>query len=172
MFPSFLNEYFNNKFIIVIICAITLFLYAFESQGDWSIYKSAAVIDKYKNQLESSIYQQLFEIGKHLIAESTVDKLLSVALDKSIEISNAERGMIILFGKDEKILFQAARNLNHEDIEHPKFEISRTIINNVKKDKHPIYLHNALEDSSYKKSSEVTGIRNFSILCSLFIFYY
>jgi len=125
---------------------------------------------KYSDKLEPSIYQQLFEIGKHLLAESTVDKLLSVALDKTIEISDAERGMIILFGEEEEILFQAARNLNQEDIEHPKFEISRTIINSVKKDKQPIYLHNALEDSSYKKSSSVKRLKILSVICLPLIF--
>lgn len=126
--------------------------------------------DKFIDKLESSIYQQLFEIGKHLLAESTVDKLLSVALDKTIEISKAERGMIILFGEEEENLFQAARNLKQEDIEHPKFEISRTIIDNVKQEKQPIYLHNALEDSSYKKSSSVKRLKILSVICLPLVF--
>ena len=82
---------------------------------------SANSTDNYSSKIDPSIYRKLFEVGKNLLAESTVDKLLSVALDKTIELSQAERGMIILFGDKEEILFQAARNLDHEDIENPKF---------------------------------------------------
>ena len=125
---------------------------------------------KLNNVIDPVIAQKLLTIAKQLLAESTVDKLLSVALDKTIEISQAERGMIILFGDKEEILFQAARNLNQQDVEHPKFEISRTIINNVKKENQPIYLHNALEDSSFKKSSSVKRLKILSVICLPLIF--
>ena len=82
-------------------------------------------------KVDTSLHEKLFEIGKQLLVQSTVDELLEIAIDKTIELSSAQRGMIILFGKGEEILFQAARNIKKEDINHPKFEVSRTIIKNV-----------------------------------------
>ncbi len=124
-------------------------------------------IKKIQNTEKSDnlIFEKLFNVGKNLLVESSLDNLLSLAIDKTIELSEAERGMIILFGKGEEILFQAARNLKKEDIEHPKFEVSRTIIKSVKNTKEPIYLENAFEDASFKKSNSVKRLRILSVIC-------
>jgi GAF domain-containing protein len=89
-----------------------------------------------------------FEIGKRLLAESEVEKLLTVAMDIAIEMSGAERGMIILIDASGQILFETARNLKKEDIAHPEFEISRTIIDKVKAEKISVCLRNALADTA------------------------
>lgn len=120
---------------------------------------------KKKETSDNLLFKNLFEIGKSLLAESSVDDLLSLAIDKAIELSNAERGMIILFGNGEEILFQAARNLDKKDIENPKFEVSRSIIKAVKKNKEAIYLENALEDPTFRKSDSVLELRILSVIC-------
>ena len=107
----------------------------------------------------------LFEIGKRLLAESDVDKLLTVAIDLAIELSGAERGMIILFDSKGQNLFEAARNLQKEDIAHPEFEISRTIIEKVKAEKGSICLRNALADPGYRKSKSVARLKILSVIC-------
>ncbi|MCD4665702.1 MAG: sigma 54-interacting transcriptional regulator [Bacteroidales bacterium] len=117
--------------------------------------------DKFK----SDIYHQLFEIGKRLLTESEVNKLLYSAMDEAIQISGAERGMIILFDETNQIQFQTARNINKEEIKNPEFEVSRTIINTVKKDKEPIYLQNALEKSEYMKKESVKKLQLLSVIC-------
>lgn len=106
-----------------------------------------------------------FEIGKRLLAESKVDKLLTVAMDIAIEISGAERGMIILFDADGQILFDTARNLKKEDIAHPEFEISRTIIDKVKAEKKSVCLRNALADPAYRKCQSVARLKILSVIC-------
>jgi len=111
------------------------------------------------------LFRKLFKIGKNLLAESSLDNLLSLAIDQTIEMSGAERGMIILFEKSGDILFQTARNLQQLDIENPKFEISRTIIEKVKNEKTPIYLENAFEDALFKKSKSVQQLKILSIIC-------
>ena len=85
----------------------------------------------------SSTYnlQHLAKIGKRLISESDIDRVLAKAIDDAIEIANAERGMILLFDDDGSMLFQTARHLHKQDIEDPEFEISKTIISKVKNEK-------------------------------------
>lgn len=117
------------------------------------------------NEVEHTYYRHLFEIGKRLITISEIDQLLSTAMDEAIPISGAERGMIILFNETGDIEFQTARNLNKEDIEHPQFEISRTIIETVKTEKQPICLQNALENPKLKKSKSVEQLRLLSVIC-------
>jgi len=81
------------------------------------------------------VYKHLFEFGKRLLSDLEVENLLAKAMDHLIELSNAERGMLIVFDEDKNIIFETARNLNKKDIEKPKFEVSRTIINKVKNER-------------------------------------
>jgi transcriptional regulator with GAF, ATPase, and Fis domain len=118
-----------------------------------------------KKSSDNSLFRNLLKVGKNLLAESSLDNLLSLAIDNTIEMSGAERGMIILFGESGEILFQTARNLQQQDVENPKFEISRTIIEMVRKKKIPIYLEDAFEDDRFKKSDSVQQLRILSIIC-------
>ncbi len=113
---------------------------------------------------ESAMLRHLLEIGKLLLTESDVNRLLAVAMDQVVEISGAERGMIILFDDEGEILFETARNLRKEDIDHPEFEISRTIINKVKTQRKQICLRNALEDPDLQSKS-ATRLKILSVIC-------
>ena len=117
------------------------------------------------HQTSSEIYIHLFEIGKRLLTESDIDKMLTFAMDEAIRISCAERGMIILFDNAGHTLFQTARHLNNEDIKDPEFEISRTIIETVQKEKQPTCLQNALDDPNFKKSESVEQLQLLSVIC-------
>jgi len=118
-----------------------------------------------KNSVVSTAYQQLFELGKRLLAESDINRLLRNAMDSVIEVSNAERGLIILFDETGNILFETARNLKKEDISNPEFEVSRTIIEKVKTEAIPIYLPNALDDPTFKNSESVDRLKLLSVIC-------
>ena len=113
----------------------------------------------------SSVFLFIFEIGKRLLTESEVNKFLHSAMDETIQISGAERGMIILFDNTGKIQFQSARNLNKEEIKNPEFEVSRTIINAVKKDKQPVCLQNALNAPKFKKKKSIEKLQLLSVIC-------
>ena len=116
--------------------------------------------------MDPAIYQQLFDFGRRLLSEKDVNRLLTVAMDMAIEITGAERGLIILFKEeDQEIRFQTARNLEKKDIENPEFEISRTIIDKVKKEGEPVCLQNALDESSLKQSKSVEKLKVLSVIC-------
>jgi len=122
-------------------------------------------LPKTKNDPDLKIYQRLFKMGKQLLVESEVNKLLHFAMDEAIQISGAERGMIILFDNTGQIQFQSARNLNKEEIKNPEFEVSRTIINTVKKNKQPVCLQNALDTPEFKKKKSVEKLQLLSVIC-------
>lgn len=122
-------------------------------------------VEDFHKASDKAVYQRLFEIGKRLLAESEVNKLLTIAMDYAIEISRAERGMIILFDGEGNTLFQTARNLKKQDIDHPEFEISRTIIDKVKAQGTPTCLRNALDDPALRKSNSVERLKILSVIC-------
>ena len=111
------------------------------------------------------MFHELIELGKRVLTETDVHRVLKAAIDGAIEIVGAERGMIILFGEDQEILFETARNLEKKDIENPEFEISRTIIGRVKRTGESIYLHNALEEPSLKRSASNFCLKILSVVC-------
>ncbi len=77
-------------------------------------------------------YETLFRIGKQLLGESDVDHLLDMAIGHAVEISAADRGLMIFFDAKGDIIVEATHNLEYENMTDPKFEISRAIIAKVK----------------------------------------
>ncbi|NUM78737.1 sigma-54-dependent Fis family transcriptional regulator [candidate division KSB1 bacterium] len=111
------------------------------------------------------MFQQFLQIGKRMMAETEVHRVLTAAIDGAVELSGAERGMIILFGKDGETLFETARNLEREEIDHPEFEVSRTIIDKAKTEGTPVCLRNALEDPALRQSSSAARLKLLSVIC-------
>jgi Nif-specific regulatory protein len=116
--------------------------------------------------MSSALYKQLFEFSTRLSGEKDMNRVLILAMDMAIELSGAERGLVILFNeKDQEIKFQTARNLAKKDIEKPEFEISHTIIDKVKSDGEPVCLQNALETTELEQSKSVALLKVLSVIC-------
>lgn len=115
--------------------------------------------------LNEGMLRHITEMGKQLLVEGDIDRLLGSAMDQAIELTGAERGMIILFDSGGVTLFETARNLQHEDIENPRFEISRTIINMVKNSGEAVCLTNALQDPRLKESASTAALKILSVIC-------
>ncbi|RQV96039.1 GAF domain-containing protein [bacterium] len=108
---------------------------------------------------------QILELAKKVLAETEVHNVLDHAVDQLIQLSGAERGMVILFDQKGEPLFETARNLEKEDIENPGFEVSRTIIDGVKVSGNPISMRNALDNASMKGSSSTIRLKILSVIC-------
>ncbi len=118
-----------------------------------------------KQKITNDIYQQLFEISRRLMTEPEIDQLLMLAMDEAIKISGAERGMIILFDEQGSIQFETARQLKQQEIDQPQFEISKTIIKNVRSKGEPVCLENELEHPEFKKKKSVEKLQLLSVIC-------
>jgi Nif-specific regulatory protein len=119
-------------------------------------------------QTDGSIH--LTALAKELLSELDIQAVLSIAMDRVIEASKAERGMIILFDEDGGDLFQTARSLNQENINQPEFEVSRTVIQKVRSGGRPICLENAFDDPSIKMSESIHRLNLLSVICLPLIF--
>ncbi|HYG63658.1 MAG TPA: sigma 54-interacting transcriptional regulator, partial [Thermoanaerobaculia bacterium] len=109
--------------------------------------------------------ERLLEIGKRVLAETDVDRVLTVALDGVVELCGAERGMILLFGEDSEPLFEEARNLARQDIERPEFEVSRSILGKVRSEGTPFWSPNVLADPSFGSRRSVLRLQILSVIC-------
>lgn len=110
-------------------------------------------------------YKSLFTMGTKLLAEPDLNQLLILAMDSIISLSQAERGLIILFDQSGNSIFEVARSLNQENIKNPEFEISHTIMNQVRERGEFIYIKNAYENGTSQQSKSVLRLKILSIIC-------
>ncbi len=110
-------------------------------------------------------YKHLLSIGKELLAKTDSDCVLASAMDHLIEVTGAERGIIILFNGNGEVLFETARKLNNEEIKHPELEVSRQIINKVKTRGTAICVTDALKDPTLRESDSTLRLNILSVIC-------
>ncbi|HEY0780844.1 MAG TPA: GAF domain-containing protein, partial [Thermoanaerobaculia bacterium] len=108
---------------------------------------------------------RLLSLGKRVLAERDVGRVLQLALDGAIEICAAERGMILLFDEAGEPLFEEARNLDGADIERPEFEVSRTILDRVRRLGEPFWSQNVLGEPQVGARGSVQRLKILSVLC-------
>ncbi len=97
---------------------------------------------------------------------STLDleKLLGIIVDHAIELTEAERGFLILADEDE-MSFEVARNFAKEEVSDPQLHISRTIAEKVLATGEPVLAVNALEDERFQAIHSISAIGLRSVLC-------
>jgi len=108
---------------------------------------------------------RLLEIGKLVFAESDVRRVLTVALDGVVELCGAERGMILLFAPGGEALFEEARGLGRQVIEHPEFEVSRTILEKVRTEGTAYWSPNVLAEPGLSARRSVMRLQILSVIC-------
>ncbi|NUO81480.1 sigma-54-dependent Fis family transcriptional regulator [candidate division KSB1 bacterium] len=114
--------------------------------------------------IDRTMFCCLLESSKRLLMESEVDRLLTVAVDLALELAGASRGMIVLFGGNDDLLFETARNLNKENISHPEFEISRTLIAKARAEGRPLCLP-SLSASYLSINPQLTSQPDLAVIC-------
>lgn len=106
----------------------------------------------------------LYEITRKLNSSLDLDEVLSYVMDRVIEVTGAERGMLMLRDEESGALdFRVARDIDQTDLDKPKFQISRTIVNKVAESGHPLLTDNAQDSFSEQESIVMKALR--SILC-------
>lgn len=110
--------------------------------------------------------ERLLELGKSVLAERDLDRMLTTAIDGVIELCGAERGMILLFDpEDGSIVVEVARNLGGEDIQRPEFQVSRSILEKVRSEGRPFWHPNVLDDPSIGHRASVLRLLILSVIC-------
>lgn len=111
-------------------------------------------------------YKTLYEISTLLNSEPDVHKLIRLAVDKVIETTKAQRGLLLVLGKDGEYIFECARNRDKTDIEKPDSEVSSTIIQSVLTSGKSQVQGNALADPALSVSASVRNLNLLSIACA------
>ena len=112
----------------------------------------------------------LFKVSQTLNSTLDLNALLNLAIDMVIETTHAERGFLMLYENSsagEPVLTsKVARNVDHQTIAGPSFEISRSIVSQVADTGQPVLTTNAQTDPRFDAQASVLGYGLRSILCA------
>jgi transcriptional regulator with GAF, ATPase, and Fis domain len=110
--------------------------------------------------------RKLHEFSEKLMshAKGDLDGLLHPMLDSIIDVTGAERGVLLLV-EDGKAHFRAARDMKKETITDASGGISDSIVRRVLETKRPLIVSDALTDTSFGKSESVVALNLSSVMC-------
>jgi transcriptional regulator with GAF, ATPase, and Fis domain len=126
----------------------------------------SAVEETYVSELPRSAQDlgAFIAIARALNEEQDLARLLTAIVDAAIQLTNAERGFLIL-GQNDDSTVEVARNFAQEEVSSPEFKISRTIAQRVRESGVAELTINAQEDERFRDLRSVDELKLRSVLC-------
>lgn len=117
-----------------------------------------------KTIAELNSYKKLFEFSQQLMGNYEVPALLESLIDMVIQVSNADKGFIVLVESGEPVV-KVARNLRRESIANAISHLSDSILAKVVETKKAIIVSDALNDDSFRTAASVVNLKLTSVMC-------
>jgi len=109
-------------------------------------------------------YLKLYEFSERLIHQRDLAELLDALMDAVIEITNADKGFLVLLEGDT-IDVKVARNLNRENIADAVSQLSDSIIAKVVRSRKPLIVSDAMRDDEFSAAKSVMQLKVSSVIC-------
>ncbi len=109
-------------------------------------------------------YTKLFEFSDRLMHVRDLTELLDALMDAVIEITNADKGFLILL-EGENLDVKVARNLNRENIADAVSQLSDSIIAKVVRSRKPVIVSDAMSDDEFGSAKSVMHLKVSSVIC-------
>jgi signal transduction histidine kinase len=107
----------------------------------------------------------LYRLSQTFNSSLDLDQVLNRVMDEVIAATGAERGFVMLRESDGRLSFRAARGMDRETIDHPEFQISRSVVEWVAEEGQLVLTRDAQTDDQFgvRRSVQTLGLR--SIMC-------
>jgi transcriptional regulator with GAF, ATPase, and Fis domain len=109
-------------------------------------------------------YTKLFEFSDRLMHVRDLTELLEALMDAVIEITNADKGFLVLL-EGETLDVKVARNLNRENIADAVSQLSDSIIAKVVRSRKPVIVSDAMSDDEFGSAKSVMHLKVSSVIC-------
>ena len=113
--------------------------------------------------------RRLQVFSDRLMTRRSVDELLEALLDDVVELTRANRGIVLLVdpvdGDSHVPRVRAARNVQREAVEDALITISDSIVKQVLETRRPVIVSDALTDTTFGKSESVIALKLSSVMC-------
>jgi transcriptional regulator with GAF, ATPase, and Fis domain len=125
--------------------------------------------------------RKLFAFSERLIQRVKVEELLEAMLDDVIELTNAQKGFLMLLdgaeemagpsasgssGGERRLVVRASRNVHKESLSGTSGAVSDSIVRQVVDSGRPVIVSDALADTQFGKSESVIAMKLSSVMCA------
>jgi transcriptional regulator with GAF, ATPase, and Fis domain len=108
--------------------------------------------------------RRLLRINKRLNSELRLPRLLELVMDTVIELTEAERGFLLLEDERGELAVKIARNIDQQTLEAGAFELSRSIARQAAAGGEPIVAIDAAGDPRFREALSVSDLHLRSVL--------
>ncbi|MBN1562457.1 MAG: GAF domain-containing protein [Anaerolineae bacterium] len=108
----------------------------------------------------------LYEVSRVIGSSLDLQTVLDQVMDAIIQLTEAERGFLMLLNDDGKLQVRVARNFDQETLESSEFSVSRTITRQVVNSGEPVVTTNAQTDPRYAGQASIIAHALRSIMAS------
>lgn len=108
--------------------------------------------------------KKLLRINKRLNSDLRLSRILETIIDTVIEITDAERGFLLLRDSHDNLVVRVARNIDQTTLDGPDLALSRSIAKQVADGGAPILTVDAVGDSRFREALSVSDLHLRSVL--------
>jgi phosphoserine phosphatase RsbU/P len=94
-----------------------------------------------------------------------LDEVLNRVMDEVITTMSAERGFVMLREPSGRLAFRVARGIDRSTIDHPQFQVSRSVVEQVAREGQPMLTGDAQLDDRLSMRQSIVSLGLRSILC-------
>jgi transcriptional regulator with GAF, ATPase, and Fis domain len=132
---------------------------------EFSLYDEPVTDDTAAQTMaELNSYKKIVDFSQKLMASYELPTLLDQLLDVTIQVSNADKGFLVLMESGEPVV-KVARNLRRETITDAVSQLSDSILARVVKTRKAVIISDALKDEEFKNSLSVVNLKLTSVMC-------
>jgi len=141
-----------------------------ESDSEASVFqrhaqdgRSAVVLPERAGDLEGRL-RRLLRINKRLNSDLRLSRVLETIIDTVIELTDAERGFLLLKDSSGELVVKVARNIDQTTLEGPSLSLSRSIAKRAADSGEPVITVDATGDSRFSELLSVSDLHLRSVL--------
>lgn len=108
--------------------------------------------------------RRLLRINKRLNSDLRLNRVLETVVDTVIELTDAERGFLLLKDSEGELSVRVARNIDQRTLEDPQFTLSRSIAKEAADSNAPVITVDAAGDQRFREALSVSDLHLRSVL--------
>ncbi len=109
--------------------------------------------------------ETLLEITKSINSTLNLNELLEMIVDSIIELGDTDRGFLMLADREGELMFRIARDREQQSLDEKDFEISSSIVNDVRQKAEPLFISDLQESEQFKNQESVLDLQLRTAVC-------
>ena len=135
------------------------------SELTFSLYDEPPTDEEAAKTMEAlNSYRKLFEFSEKLLSNYDLPELLEQLMDVVVQITNADKGFLILLEGNE-LRVKVARNVKRENLADALQQLSDSIVDKVIKLRKAVIVSDALHDNEFGNAMSVMSLKLSSVMC-------